>query len=1207
MSNDRVSPSSRHIHRSLRALASLMALILITAACSDAGQQPTATPQPPAVATEAPTPEATPVSVLAPAEPAATMAPASAPTVEPAEATPTAAAEAAPAQATPQAAQEPSAPAVGPAAKVTAGAFVEDNALCERFIGEKIPEGLIRYLRCGTFTVPELHAKPEGNTIKLPVVVIKSASPNPASDPLVMLQGGPGGSAIREFFGAIVRSSFSPGDDRDIILVDQRGSFLTQPSLTCPEYRETVLKHIQSGLMGDAAEQERIAANAACRARLASAGINLAAYNSLENAADIAALPRALGYVDYNLYGKSYGALLAQHIVALYPQGVRSVILDGVIPRAGKFALTRNANFQKALQKVAAACAADPLCAKDYPDIEQRFVALVSALNASPEPMTITTRLLTEVVTLNAPLTGEALLGVVYTMLYDSYGISRLPRLVNLVEKRDLDYLARLRDRFELQVLNETTVGMFNSIFCSEEANFTEDEAQQADADVLPELKVFRSAREILTTCKEWGVPLLGDEVHAAARSDVPVLVLSSEFDPLTPPEFGAQAAAGFSNAIQVLFKAQGHGLAPANACAASLIANFLNAPAEPLDTKCTQGRPLEFSTTSIQLTEFTDPIAGVGGKRPVGWIELSPGVFGDDVSVAAIQFVHQTTPDPAAIRRQLETGRFQRTDARTIGEVAWQFFSGSSSDGRLLQDIAIGNDGRFIVQLVSGAPEQRAMLYEEVFLPAVESFLAIQASAQTIVIETPQRDDEVTSPATVSGYTSRTPFENNLVYRIYNSAGFIISEGPLTVKGSLGSPGTFAATLPFTVTQREAGRIEVLDIDAATGQPFATAAVSVTLAPVNLEGQPPVFTITIETPAPNTAITSPAQVKGDISLTPFENNLVYRVFDASGAQVGIGPITVAGELGQPGTFDATITFTPTQSGLGRLLIEVPNEAGGPPFATSAVDMLLEAPTPASEVVTATEAITPTAAITLSAVATPTVAIDPEQFSLNPAGLARRVTKEARPGVPFNPDAPPQLNGWPAHLRFRFDNDRLADDFFAPRQRQLLILPLEAYRAQFSGDALAEFDATIARLKNILETRPETITETIPLLPSVGGDQVLRSQIGYLDFDGGACVRFISAYRFDVSAITDADTLYTCQGLSSDSKYYVSFMYPVSSTALPASARRVTRAEQARIERDYPAYLQRVQAALDRLTSRGFRPTLAQLDAVVKTLKLPKP
>ena len=126
----------------------------------------------------------------------------------------------------------------------------------------------------------------------------------------------------------------------------------------------------------------------------------------------------------------------------------------------------------------------------------------------------------------------------------------------------------------------------------------------------------------------------------------------------------------------------------------------------------------------------------------------------------------------------------------------------------------------------------------------------------------------------------------------------------------------------------------------------------------------------------------------------------------------------------------------------------------------------------------------------------------------------------------------------------------------------------------------------------------------LDVLPTIGASQVLRSQIGYLDFDGGSCVRFITAYRQDVGAITDADTFYTCQGLSDNGRYFVSFVYPVSSTALPASARRVTRAELARIEKDPEGYLRRVEAALNRLTSRGFRPSLAQLDTVMKSLKI---
>ncbi len=61
-------------------------------------------------------------------------------------------------------------------------------------------------------------------------------------------------------------------------------------------------------------------------------GTDLAAYNSLENAADIEALRTALGYDQINLYGVSYGTLLALHALRLYPGALRSVILDGVVP-----------------------------------------------------------------------------------------------------------------------------------------------------------------------------------------------------------------------------------------------------------------------------------------------------------------------------------------------------------------------------------------------------------------------------------------------------------------------------------------------------------------------------------------------------------------------------------------------------------------------------------------------------------------------------------------------------------------------------------------------------------------------------------------------------------------------------------------------------------------------------------------------------------
>lgn len=1193
MSSDRVSASSPHHHR--RAVASLMTAALLMAACTPSTPQPTATAAP-AETAAAIAATASPESVLGPA-PNATEAPATPAPDATGQATGEAAAPAA---------VEPTAAA--DAGQATQGTFAEDNALCAEFIGEDIPDGLMPYLRCGYFTAPERHGQPNGRTVQLPVVVLKSSSANPAPDPVLILQGGPGGSGIREYFGPLLSRGFRPGEDRDIILVDQRGSFQAKPALICDEYRDLYIRQIETGASGDAAAQERLAANAACKQRLEAEGVDLSAFNNIENAADVARLPRALGYTDYNIYGVTYGSLLAQHILANHPQGVRSVILDGVLPRSGNFALARNANFQTALQKIFEACQADALCANDFPDIQQRLLTLVANLNAAPTPMQVTSNAFTQTITFDAPLNGTQLLATLLFHMQTPGGVSRLPRLIDQVEGGDLAYLSRLRDRYELEPLRDTTLGLLNSVLCSEEANFSAEQAEAADAAALADLNVYRGAAEIAELCKIWNVQRLPAEADQAVRTDIPVLVLNGEFDALTPAEGAKDALAGFSNVRQITFAGQGHGQVPGNPCAASLIANFLNAPSVELDTQCVKNAPpFEFSTTTLTLVPFTNVEARVGGVRPIGWVQAAPGIFADDVSVAALAYDVRESISPVAVERRLQELNARRTATRSAGGVEWTLYEGRLGDA--LYDLAISADGLHEIALVTGDQAQREALAQSVFIPAIDSFLAIKVPPQVIVISEPAAGLEVTSPAQVSGVTAKTPFENTLVYRVYNGQGLIISEGPIAVKGDLGGPGAFTASMPFTVTQREAGRIEVIDIDAASGQPVATAAVSVTLAPVNVESMAPIITLTLSAPAPNAEISSPAEVRGTISITPFEKNLVYRVFDRQGKVVGEGPITAEGEFGQPATFAAPITFTVAESGLGRVLVEDGNEAGGPPFATAAVDVQLVAPAaPAA-------AITPTTPVTLPAPVTPTApaesgvllpTLEPDAFSLNPAGVARSVRKTVIDAAPFDPLSPPDGNGVPQHLRFTFDRDRLAD-FFAPRQRQLLVLPIADYLAMYPEPQRAEIEDQVADMQALLKARPQAITGTIPVLPTIGASQVLRSNVSYVDFNGGACVRFITAYRQDVGAITDQDLVYTCQGLSDDGAYWISFVYPVSSTATPANANSVTRAQQARIQANASAYLAEVQVALDRLSARSFRPILTRLDAMLRTLRLPQP
>lgn len=1208
-----------------KVLAGLAAAALLISACSDSTPTPTFTP-----------PQTTPtsevlISVLSspvnvPANDAAQPAPAQ-PVATPelqAQAIITPDVQPIPQEQTP--AEAPTAQPL-PAGEPTYGTFAEDSAQCEKLIGEEVPEALMNYLRCGFLSVPELHAQPDGRQIKLPVVVLKSSSANPAPDPIIVLQGGPGGSAIRDFFFSILRAGFRAGE-RDIILVDQRGSFQAQPSLVCTEYRDVLQKQLAQPAQDAAAIAERQAASAACYQRLQGEGVNLAAFNSAENAADIAAVAGALGYTQYNIYGLSYGSLLAQHVLALHPQNVRSVVLDGVWPRNGKFTLDRNARFLSALKKLDETCQADELCKAEFPDLQNRLLKLVDELNANPVPMTLSARLDNKPpseggkpVELQSPLTGSRLLNTLFYMLYESTTLSRAPRLIDLIEKKDYDYLTRLRNRYELETLNLTTYGLANSIFCSEDLNYTAEEAQAADAGAPKELSIFRAAGEMLDLCKTWQVPLLGPEMTTPAASDVPVLVLNGEFDPLTPASAATSTLSGLTKLTEVDIRGGGHGQIGPNACAASIASNFLNAPDAQLDLKCAADLPaVEFSTPQLKLQPFTDVNAGVGGVRPHGWLQLGAGLFADDVTPASIDYKALDNADLTDVKRQVEAGTLKRADVRTANGVTWTLYTGANED-RLI-DLAVAKEGLWQIRMVSSDVAQREALYNGLFLPAVDGFIAIRAPKQVILISTPQSDTEVTSLVEVAGTVARTPFENNLVYRIYNSGNLIISEGAVSVLGDMGAPGTFVMQAPFTVTQREAGRIEVLDIDAADGATIASAAVSVTLAPTNIELQRVPVTITIESPQANSAITSPVNVKGSISRTPFENNLAYRVVDAAGAEVGKGAITTAGELGKPATFDAPIVFTPTAGGMGRIFIEDVNVAGGSPFATAAIEVQLSGPA----LPEASAPITPTTPVTLPAIITPTVepaaptavpteigpaplppatALDPSKFALNPIGIARRLTKVVAPAVAFVPGSPPLLNGLPTRIQYTFDRDKMPD-YYDPLRRRVLILPIEEYRALYAGhpDEQAAFDKIMQDMKDLLASRPATMTSEIPFLPQLGAAQALRAKIGYIDFEGGACVRFITAYKQDVSAFTDAETFYTCQGLSSDGKYWVSFTHPIASTALPANYDRVTPEMQKAIEADYEGYLARTVAAIEKLPSRSFRPFLSRLDNWVESLTI---
>ncbi|MCI0549969.1 MAG: Gmad2 immunoglobulin-like domain-containing protein [Anaerolineae bacterium] len=102
--------------------------------------------------------------------------------------------------------------------------------------------------------------------------------------------------------------------------------------------------------------------------------------------------------------------------------------------------------------------------------------------------------------------------------------------------------------------------------------------------------------------------------------------------------------------------------------------------------------------------------------------------------------------------------------------------------------------------------------------------------------------------------------------------------------------------------------------------------------------------TITITAPASGTVTYSSVQIRGEVAIAPFENNLVYRIYDVGGVELSSGAISVAApDLGAPGTFDTIIPIGTVLSGaVIRIEVQDISAADGSLFAMDSVELVVQ-------------------------------------------------------------------------------------------------------------------------------------------------------------------------------------------------------------------------------------------------------------------------
>jgi len=386
---------------------------------------------------------------------------------------------------------------------------------------------------------------------------------------VVILAGGPGQAAteIREPLGPLVRRI---QEQRDVVFVDQRGTGAASP-LDCDVEQEL-----------EAAPDAVAAALEALKKCLAGYEADTRQYTTPNAVDDLDEVRERLGYGQVNLWGGSYGTRVALVYLRRHPERVRSAVIDGVAPVNMHLPLYFARDGERALELLFEACRADAGCAEAFPELEPRTRALIDGLRRKPRRVTLTQP--TTGVAEEIDVDGETIAGIVRVALYSAEAGSLLPLLLTRAAEGDFAGLVTIASAAGDGGIS---AGLMLSVLCTEDvAGIDPEKAREAaEGSFLGVVPVER----LKESCALWPRGELPEGYHEPVRSDRPVLVLSGELDPVTPPSWGEAAAATLANARHVVVPGVGHGTST-RGCVPERIAEFYEAgSAAGIDFACVE------------------------------------------------------------------------------------------------------------------------------------------------------------------------------------------------------------------------------------------------------------------------------------------------------------------------------------------------------------------------------------------------------------------------------------------------------------------------------------------------------------------------------------------------------------------------------------------------------------------------------------------
>ena len=431
--------------------------------------------------------------------------------------------------------------------------------------------------QCGWLSMPENPAEPDGRHIEIRVARIPARGRVAEPDPLVFFAGGPG-QAATESWPIVARALRKVNESRDILLVDQRGTGQSNP-LKCPQIE------LEEALVADWDKLAPLTQQC-----LESLDGDPRFYTTTIAMHDIDAAREALGYEQVNLYGGSYGTRAAQVYYRLFPEKVRTIVLDGVVPQTLGLGTEHAVKLDQAIHRVLDGCEADAVCSEKFPGSAGLLRELIAAVAEQPVELTVVHPTTGQPFTLE--FNREVMASALRFLTYSPETQAMLPMLIHeAATEGRYDRLASQMLIVATGLQQSIAQGMEMSVMCAEDYPLFPEE-------IVPNDYLLGTLMDqvVRIQCGIWPKGEVPEDFHDPVTGDVPVLLLSGEYDPVTPPEYGDQVAAHFDNATHLVAPGQAH-IVATRGCMGDLVSTFIaDGTTDNLDTECmAQMKPSPF------------------------------------------------------------------------------------------------------------------------------------------------------------------------------------------------------------------------------------------------------------------------------------------------------------------------------------------------------------------------------------------------------------------------------------------------------------------------------------------------------------------------------------------------------------------------------------------------------------------------------------